>query len=129
MATSPRNLSIVKLITDYLDSAVSIVTMKDVAPTALLINPGKQRTHLRQSKRQSLMNQSKDRSYCSSAEQLWKMKMILTDRWSEVWSTASIRHHDEEQFAHTKPRKEKPEDKYHRFSTESGFSSRNRTSN
>jgi hypothetical protein len=103
--------------------------MKDIAPTAVQSKPGQQRTHLRQSKRQSLMIQSKDRSYCSSAEQLWKMKMILTDRWSEVWSTASKRHHDEEQFAHTKLRKEKPEDKYHRFSTERGFSSRNRTPN
>jgi hypothetical protein len=75
------------------------------------------------------MTQSKNRYYSPSADQSRKMKMILTDHWSEVWSTASNRHHDEEQFAHTKPRKEKPEDKYHRFSTERGFSSRNRTPN
>jgi hypothetical protein len=84
----------------------------------------KERIYVRQAKS---MTQSKDRSYCSSAEQLWKMKMILTDRWNEVWSTASIRHHDEEQFAHTKPRKEKPEDKYHKFSAESGLRGGNRT--
>jgi hypothetical protein len=75
------------------------------------------------------MTQSKNHYYSSSLDQLRKMEMILRDRWSEVWSTACNRHHDEEQFAHTKPRKEKPEDKYHRFSTESGFSSRNRTPN
>jgi hypothetical protein len=84
----------------------------------------KERIYVRQAKS---MTQSKNRSYCSSADQSQKMKMILTHRWSEVWSTASKRHHDEEQFAHPKPRKEKPEDKYHKFSTESGFSGRNRT--
>jgi hypothetical protein len=73
------------------------------------------------------MTKPKNRNSWSSADQSQKMKMMLRDLWGEVWSAASNRHHDEQQFDYTKPRKEKPEDKYSRFSTESGFSGRNRT--
>jgi hypothetical protein len=75
------------------------------------------------------MTQLKNRNSFLSPEQLREMKMMLRERWSEVWAMASSRHHDEQRFAETQERraKEAVQDNHHLFLTESGFRGRNRT--
>jgi hypothetical protein len=72
------------------------------------------------------MTQSKNHNYFLSPEQLRKATRIVKARWDEARLTASNRHQNEQRFAHTRSSKEKFEDKYHRFSAESGSSSGNR---